>query len=51
MATTTRTISFREEVERVDGKSRHVESLYSIVYRFSGNKNKRDTGPSGGAYN
>lgn len=42
--------SFREIVEKIDGPSRHRDSLYPFVYHFSGNKSRRDSGPAGGPY-
>ena len=38
------------EVEKVDGPGRQKESLYPVVYVFSGNVQKRDTGPNSGIY-
>ncbi len=48
--TTTRTFSFREVVEKLDGPDRHKDSLYPVVYTFSNNKTRRDSGPTGGVY-
>lgn len=48
--TTSRDFSFREIVEKIDGPERHKESLYPIVYEFTGNRPRRDSGPTKGIY-
>ncbi len=47
---TSRTFSWREQVERIDDKNRHRESLYPVVYIFSNGKKRRDSGPNSGIY-
>jgi len=42
--------NWRDEVERIDGESRHIESLYPIVYIFSSGAKRRDSGPASGVY-
>lgn len=42
--------SWRAEVERVDGPTRHINDLYPIVYIFSNNTFRRDSGPESGVY-
>ena len=44
MPTTTRTFSWREFVEKIDGPDRHIESNYPVVYTFGGSVRKRDKG-------
>jgi len=48
--TTSSTFSWREEVEKADGRDRHTESLYPVVYTFGGSVTKRDSGPQKGIY-
>lgn len=49
-APTTSQISWRELVEALDDKDRHRDSLYPIVYKFSEDVEKRDSGPRKGIY-
>ena len=44
------TFSWREEVEKIDGPNRHLESLYPVVYDFGEGVRKRDSGPKKGPY-
>ena len=46
MGTTTRVFNWRELVEAIDDENRQIESLYPIVYIFSGESKKRDKGPN-----
>ena len=48
--TTSTNLSWREIVEKADGKDRHIESLYPVVYTFGGSVDKRDSGPTKGVY-
>ncbi|MDH5451740.1 MAG: hypothetical protein OEX14_00155 [Paracoccaceae bacterium] len=48
--TSTKTFNWREEVEKIDGPNRHTDSLYPIVYTFSGARPRRDSGPESGIY-
>lgn len=48
--TTSRTVSWREFVEGIDDENRHRDSLYPVVYKFSGGVEKRDSGPKSGVY-
>lgn len=50
MSSTDTTISWRALVEELDGPTRHVNDLYPIVYVFSNNAFRRDSGPTGGVY-
>lgn len=45
---TTKTL--REIVEEIDGPERHDQSLYPVVYTFSGNRRFKDSGPNSGVY-
>lgn len=42
--------NIREIVEKLDGPSRHVESLYPVVYEWSSGRKHRDSGPASGVY-
>lgn len=42
--------SWREFVEKVDGEDRHKDSLYPVVYKVTGGREFRDSGPLKGIY-
>lgn len=50
MGTTTREFSWRDLVEKADGETRHLESLYPVVYYWSSGRKHRDSGPAAGVY-
>lgn len=50
MGTTTQTINFRDLVQKVEGERYWIESMYPIVYVFSGKARRRDSGPESGIY-
>ena len=47
---TSSTINWKQLVERVDNDDRHRDSLYPVVYVFSNNRVRRDSGPESGVY-
>lgn len=42
--------SWREIVEKADDEDRHKDSLYPVVYKVSGSREFRDSGPLRGIY-
>ena len=50
MGTTTREIDWRELVQKAEGERYWVESLYPVVYVFTGKARRRDSGPEAGIY-
>lgn len=43
--------NWRDIVEKFDDENRHVDSLYPVVYFFSNDAKRRDSGPNSGVYN
>ena len=48
--TTTREINWRDLVQKVEGERYWLENLYPVVYIFSGQERRRDSGPESGIY-